>query len=74
MVGQSRRLSTRGERSSQNSVDPWHARPAIEASDDTPYEMPHQLDKTSNGQYSSLASFLLDHASRVLVLPQSDKL
>src|SRR5205807_5015223 len=44
----------RGERSSQNPVDPWHARPAIEASNDTPMQIAHQLDRTSNGQYSSL--------------------
>jgi len=37
-------------------------------------QIAHQLDRTSNGQYSSLASLLLDHASRVLVLAQSDKL
>src|SRR6266478_5784515 len=69
MVGQNGRLPTRGERPSPNSVNPRHARLAIDA------KQRHQYPQfPSNGTDSRLASLLLDHASRILVLAQSHKL
>jgi hypothetical protein len=68
VVGQARQLSTRGQRASPNSVDPWVW---LLASIAYPYKMP---DRTSHGQYLWLATILFNNASRVLVLSQSDGL
>ena len=74
MVGQNGRLPTRGERPSPNSVNPRHARLAIDAKQRHQHPQFPSSRFPSNVTYSRLASLLLDHASRILVLAQSHKL